>query len=99
MLKVDAQGAECLILQGARRVLQSVEVLLLELSVGNYNPGGPLWLDVHTFVDTLGFRAWDVAELHRGAAGALLQLDVVFVRKGHWLWSRRPQDEVVRRRA
>ena len=70
------------------------QVIILELSVGEYNLGGPRWLDVHLGVDRLGFRAWDLSEQHRGAHGVLLQLDICFVRKDSKLWSRRPQDGV-----
>lgn len=94
LLKVDAQGAELLILQGGRRMLAAVDVIVLELSVGEYNLGGPAWFEVHQGVDQLGFRAWDVSEQHRGAHGVLLQLDVIFVKKGHALWAKRPQDGV-----
>ena len=95
MLKVDAQGAELLILHGAQRVLTSVEVIFLELSVSEYNQGSPRWFEVHSGVDHLGFRAWDISEQHRGAHGILLQIDIVFVRKGHLLWTKRPQDRLV----
>ena len=48
LLKCDVQGAELMVLRGASRTLRSVEVLLLELSVVQYNEGAPLWLAMQT---------------------------------------------------
>ena len=90
MLKIDVQGAEKLILAGASTVLRSVQVVMLELGVVQYNAGAPMWLEVHLELDRLGFLAYDVLELHYDhRSQALIQIDVLFVRKDSPLTKKR----------
>jgi len=90
MLKMDVQGAELLILRGAKTVLRSVQVILLELGAVQYNQGAPMWLEVHLELDKLGFMAYDVLELHYDhRTQALTQVDVLFVRKGSFFTRKR----------
>ena len=47
LMKLDVQGAECEILKGSPKVLESVEWLIVELQHINYNEGAlllPDWL-------------------------------------------------------
>ncbi len=82
LLKIDAQGYELQIIRGARRVLPSFEVVLLEVAVIEINEGAPLLHDVVAFMKSLGFVAYDILELHRRPLdGALNQMDIVFVRE------------------
>ena len=87
VLKIDAQGAELLVLAGASKTLASVQVLLLELAVVQYNLGAPIFFEVHAAAERLGFRAFDVSELHY-TNGILIQIDIMFVRKTSRLWDR-----------
>ena len=90
MLKMDVQGAELLILRGAKTVLRSVQVVLLELGAVQYNQGAPMCLEVHLELDRLGFMAYDVLELHYDhRTQVLTQVDVLFVRKGSFLTRKR----------
>ena len=84
---IDAQGAELLVLAGASKTLASVQVLLLELAVVQYNLGAPIFFEVHAAAERLGFRAFDVSELHYTNA-ILIQIDIMFVRKTSRLWDR-----------
>jgi len=85
-VKLDVQGAELLVLRGAQTVLQSVEVLLTEVSVVSYNVGAPTWRSIDEYMGTIGFNAFDIAELHY-MNGKLTQVDIVYVRRGSSLWS------------
>ena len=91
LLKLDVQGAELRVLQGATRCLAQAEAVLLELSVaGSYNLGAPSFAEHVAYLDSNGFSLFDVGEQHRmsGASltakpkGLLFQLDLLFVRKG-----------------
>lgn len=89
LLKLDVQGAELRVLQGATRCLARAEAVLLELSVaGSYNLGAPSFAEHVAYLDTKGFSLFDVGEQHRmsgaslTAEGLLFQLDLLFVRKG-----------------
>ena len=89
LLKLDVQGAELRVLQGATRCLAQAEAVLLELSVaGSYNLGAPSFAEHVAYLDSKGFSLFDVGEQHRmsgaslTAEGLLFQLDLLFVRKG-----------------
>ena len=79
-------------LAGATRTLQSVRLLMLELSIVPYNRGQVQVFEMHALMDRLGFAMYDVLELHylksrAGARDMLIQLDVLFLRKTDELWS------------
>lgn len=90
LMKVDVQGAELLVLDGAVRTLRSVEVILLELAVVQFNEGAPMWLTVQTKLARLGFQIYDVLELHYlPTTGMLIQVDLMLVKMSSTLWARR----------
>ena len=80
MIKLDVQGAELQVLEGARRALESVQVLFLEVAVLEYNRGVPLFADVVRFLDERGFVLYDAAALHRAPNDSLSQCDLIFAR-------------------
>jgi FkbM family methyltransferase len=89
LLKLDVQGAELRVLQGAARCLAQAEAVLLELSVaGTFNAGAASFAEHVTHLDKAGFSLFDVGEQHRLSDkgltkdGILFQLDLLFVRKG-----------------
>ena len=84
-LKVDAQGAELDVLRGASALLAGVELVMLELSIIDYNSGAPLAGEVIASMWNLGFGVFDVTEQHRsstfGSQGSFLfQVDMLFIR-------------------
>jgi FkbM family methyltransferase len=80
LLKVDAQGYELQILQGAMEVMPKFEGVLLEIALIEVNEGAPLLHDVVAFMKGLGFLAYDILELHRRPLDkALNQIDILFV--------------------
>jgi FkbM family methyltransferase len=46
LLKLDVQGYELEVLKGAEKVLQSTELVCMEVSLLNYNSGAPLMPEV-----------------------------------------------------
>jgi FkbM family methyltransferase len=80
VIKVDVEGAELDVLEGAGAVLAAAELVLLEVSLFQLVPGAPQLHDVVAWMHAHGFV---VAELYNGhnrpLDGALAQIDVAFV--------------------
>lgn len=82
LLKIDAQGYEINILEGATGFLPAVEAILLEIAIIEINEGAPLFHDVIPFMKSIGFVTYEILEIHRRPLdGALNQIDIVFVRE------------------
>lgn len=91
LLKADVQGYELEVLRGGPRALSLVEVVLLEVSLLEYNAGAPLMVDVVSSLNSAGFVPYDVCgQLRRESDGALGQLDIIFVRRDSPLRAKKP---------
>ena len=85
LLKMDLQGYELVALRGAPKLLQSIEVILTEVSffAQAYEPS---IVDLIAFLDAGGFQLYDVASLSgRRRDNRLIAGDFVFARKGSQL--------------
>lgn len=60
LLKLDTQGSELEILEGASILLPSTEVIILEVSTISGNVGGPEFRDVVEYLWAKGFVVYDV---------------------------------------
>lgn len=81
LLKLDVQGYELAVLQGATTVLENTRVVVAELNLLDLHVGVPLMHEVQAWLAARGFVAWDLAGLvRRPLDGALWQVDLVFVR-------------------
>ena len=91
LLKVDVQGYELEVLRGGARTLAASEVVLLEVSLLEYNQGAPLMPDVVAFMNSAGFLPYDVCgQFRRESDAALCQVDIMFVRRDSPLRARKP---------
>lgn len=91
-IKIDCQGAEIPILKGASNLLASFDFVLLELPFfGKYNSGVPSFFEHITFMYTWGYDVFDICELHN-VADFLVQVDVMFIKRGHPLQSKVQSD-------
>lgn len=80
-IKLDVQGGELEVLEGALNALDGCHVLMLELSLLEYNEGAPLIADVLPRVADLGFVLYDIIDLTRFATtNHLMQIDGLFIR-------------------
>ena len=91
LLKVDVQGYELEVLRGGSQTLDRSEVVLLEVSLLEYNQGAPLMPEVIAFMDAAGFVPYDVCgQLRRDTDAALFQIDIIFVRPDSPLRAKKP---------
>lgn len=81
LLKIDVQGAEIDVLSGGLKTLESVEFVLSECSVLEYNKGGAQLAQMIAWMDEHGFVLYDICQIMRLPDQSLNQMDVVFVRK------------------
>ena len=82
LLKIDAQGYELSILDGAAKVLPKVQAVLLETALLEVNEGSPILHEVVRYMHDRGFVAFDVLEMHRRWLDrALCQIDILFCRE------------------
>jgi FkbM family methyltransferase len=79
-IKLDVQGAELLILEGAPACMRSADVIMMEVSVASMNEGSPLIHDVLNFMANNGFVMFDIVEAN-SIGPVLTQLDIVFCKK------------------
>ena len=81
-IKLDIQGAELDVLDGAPQVLSGVEFVFMEVGVLEYNKGAPLFDETVKRMAQKGFVVFDVCEQHRLFNNILFQIDVLFIREG-----------------
>ena len=80
-LKVDTQGYEDKILQGAEAVLQRTRGLQMELSLTPLYEGQPSYEDMMAKLKTMGFELWAMSPAFIDPrTGRMLQVDATFFR-------------------
>lgn len=82
MLKIDTQGYEWAVLDGARKSLERFDLVMLELSLTELYLGQSLWLDVIHRMGELGFSTWLIQpEFVDPSNGRTLQINGVFAQQ------------------
>lgn len=80
VIKMDTQGCELNILQGATKTLPQVDVLLLECWLTRaYGPTTPLLLEVADWLRRFDFHIWDLGNAWRDGSGMLVAQDCLFL--------------------
>lgn len=83
LLKIDTQGYEMMVLQGAERLLERLTGVQLELSVTPLYEGQVLYLAMSQWLQARGFDLWNVIPGFVDPRSArMLQFDGVFFRGG-----------------
>lgn len=78
LIKIDTQGSELDILRGAKEVLKSASVIILECPIVKYNQGAP---DIQDYLDFAFKNEWvpvAVVEIHT-LRDVFVQVDIAFV--------------------
>jgi FkbM family methyltransferase len=80
-LKIDTQGYESQVLDGAPEMLRRVRGVQLEMSLGPLYEGQVLFRELESRIHALGFEFWSVSpQLVDPATGRMLQVDATFFR-------------------
>lgn len=80
-LKIDTQGFERAVLEGAKNCLRDIQVIQLELSLVALYEGQDLYDYFFSYLKNAGFEIWSfVPGFADSRTGQLLQFDAVFVR-------------------
>ena len=81
-IKLDVQGAEIDVLEGASATLQKTDFVLLEASLLNYNQGAPLIADLIAWLDKKDFVLFDICDQQRRNNNTtLVQADLLFSKR------------------
>jgi FkbM family methyltransferase len=81
-LKIDTQGFEWEVLQGAPVILESVRAVQLELSLVPLYDGQASWETLAGMMKALGFDVWAFWPVfHDERTGQTLQVDAIFIRR------------------
>lgn len=82
LLKIDVQGTELDVLEGAEKLINKCEVILLEVSFLKFLGTNPEFFDVIFYMKQKGFVVYDIVEgINRPLDFALAQKDIVFVKE------------------
>jgi len=81
LIKLDVQGSELKVLKGLKKKINSFEVIILEVSIHNYNKDSPLFDKVINYMNKKGYRLYDMFDFKRlGNKSFLVQFDCVFIK-------------------
>jgi FkbM family methyltransferase len=101
IIKIDVQGGEVMVLNGAKETMKDAEMIILEVQLFTFFKDGPEFYDVINFMKNKGFCVYDiVGHCYRPLDNALSSVDVAFVkedgqlRKSHH-WSTPEQRESI----
>jgi FkbM family methyltransferase len=92
IMKMDIQGAEFRALHGAKQTLKSVEILIAEVALHQYNPGAASFTDMNVYLESQGFKFYDIADFRsetwvygdvpgRKPVRTTVQMDVIWVKE------------------
>jgi FkbM family methyltransferase len=88
LLKIDVQGAELEVLEGAQQTLGGCEVVQLEVALLPYNDGAPTFLEVLSYMAERELVPFDVSGMSRPNGVDLAQVDLLFTRASSSLRNR-----------
>ena len=82
LLKIDVQGFERFVLNGARKTLENTRAILIEMNYVPHYQGESEFYSLYShIVNDLGFEFWDLSPVQRSNSGRALWADAVFVRQ------------------
>ena len=86
IMKIDVQGSEILVLQGAKELIRRHSpVIITESSLIPFNIGAPSFHDIMVYMDTIDYVLMDIIEFHHAFYSnglvQLIQVDCLWVSK------------------
>jgi FkbM family methyltransferase len=80
VIKIDTQGGELQVLQGATKTLPQVDLILCECwLMRGYGPSTPLLIELARWLRGFGFYLWDFGGTYRREDGRLIPQDCFFL--------------------
>ena len=80
-LKIDTQGYEDQVLEGAEKILKNFKGILIEVSLTELYKEQKNWLDIVKKIESYGFKIWSIDRgFTNKSNGKTLQADLVFFR-------------------
>jgi len=84
LLKIDVDGIEVKVLQGAKSVLRNDCVVVIEASISDENPR---FNRVVEYLSSYGYEVYDIVDpLYRQSDWHLWQVDLIFIKEKSQLW-------------
>jgi len=84
LIKIDVDGPEIKVLQGAKSLLKNDCVLVIEASIADENPR---FGNIVEFMSAYGYQVYDIVDhLHRQRDMHLWQVDLVFIKSSSKFW-------------
>lgn len=80
LIKIDVQGAEHLVIEGATETLKIAQMVWTEVSFKALYEGSSTFQDIYSLLNQAGFRLVELESGFRSPKGELLQSDALFVR-------------------
>ncbi len=80
-LKIDTQGYEMQVLEGADKILEQAKLVELEMSFTDLYKGQALYQDLIKFMESKGFQLWSLFPIFTDENARLLQADALFLKK------------------
>jgi len=81
LLKIDVQGAEQLVLDGAKRSLKECSMIWIEVSYKPLYDQSATFFDIHAFLSNAHFKFVGTSPVFYSPDGELLQSDALFIKK------------------
>jgi FkbM family methyltransferase len=78
-IKIDVQGYELLVLQGAEKIIKNTQYLIIELSFREFYDGQPKLSELIGFLEKNNFILIDFGHEWRGKKNEILQIDAFFL--------------------
>jgi FkbM family methyltransferase len=81
LVKLDVQGCEDKVIEGGRSLLERTKILIVETSMVPLYEGQPLFRQIMTLLDRLGFTYHGaISQFTSPVDGSVLQADSIFMR-------------------
>lgn len=82
LLKIDTQGFEDKVLDGAKETLSNIDGIIIELSSVMLYESQILWIDLLKRIEEEGFQLWSINNgFTNNNTGQTLQIDAIFFRR------------------
>ena len=84
LIKIDVQGAEKLVLEGAENLLSKSELIFSEINFNSVYKGNVLFNDLASFLEEKGFKIEGIKNVSQSLVdGTFLQADAFFSKDIH----------------